>query len=104
MQGFAAAWKNEAAFRQELVLAVLILPPGLWFASTGLERALLVASVIFVLVVELLNSAVEAAIDRISTEHHELSKCAKDLASAAVLLALLNVWVVWGFVFWPRLF
>ncbi|MBS1197193.1 MAG: diacylglycerol kinase [Proteobacteria bacterium] len=104
MQGLAAAWRNEAAFRQEIVLAALILPPGLWFAANGLERALLAASVIFVLVVELINSAVEAAIDRISPERHELSKRAKDLGSAAVLLALINVWVVWGGIFWPRLF
>jgi len=104
MQGLAAAWRNEAAFRQEVVLAALILPPGLWFAANGLERALLAASVLFVLVVELLNSAVEATIDRISSERHELSKRAKDLGSAAVMLALLNVWVVWGLVFWPRLF
>ena len=104
MQGLAAAWRNEAAFRQEIVLAALILPPGLWFAANGLERALLAASVIFVLAVELINSAVEAAIDRISPERHELSKRAKDLGSAAVLLALINIWVVWGNIFWPRLF
>ena len=86
---------GEAAFRQELVLALVLIPLGLHLGKSGVERALLVGSVLLVLVVELLNSAVEAAVDRISTEMHELSKRAKDLGSAAVLLSLVNLATVW---------
>lgn len=103
MQGFAATWKNEAAFRQEVVLALVMLPPGLWFAHTVIERILLFASVFLVLIVELLNSAIEAAIDRISPERHELSKVAKDSGSAAVLLSLINVIFIWSLIFWPKI-
>ncbi|OQA34322.1 MAG: Diacylglycerol kinase [Betaproteobacteria bacterium ADurb.Bin341] len=104
MQGLASAWKNEVAFRQELALSFLILPPGLWYADTGVERALLSGSVFFILIVELLNSAVEAAIDRISPERHPLSKNAKDFGSAAVLLTLVNGGLVWGLILGPKLF
>ena len=88
MQGLATAVKHEHAFRQELMLAAVMVPLALWLGETGLERALLVASVLLVLIVELLNSAVEAAVDRISLERHELAGRAKDLGSAAVFLAL----------------
>ena len=86
---------GEAAFRQELVLALVLVPLGLYLGASGIERALLVGSVLLVLVVELLNSAVEAAVDRVSIELHDLSKRAKDLGSAAVMVSLLNAAAVW---------
>lgn len=100
--GICTAWKHEAAFRQETILIALALPPGLWVAANNVERALLSATLLLVPIVELLNSAIEAAIDRISQEHHALSKRAKDLGSAAVFLALLNAAIVWGFVLLPK--
>lgn len=93
--GLVAAFRHEAAFRQELLLVILLLPLALWLPASGLGKAMMVASLLLVLIVELLNSAVEATIDRISTEHHPLAKRAKDLGSAAVLIALLNVPAVW---------
>jgi diacylglycerol kinase (ATP) len=93
--GLAAATRHEDAFRQELMLAAVLLPLGLWLGATGVERALLVGSVLAVLVVELLNSAVEATVDRVSLDDHRLAKRAKDLGSAAVMLSLLNLAVVW---------
>jgi diacylglycerol kinase (ATP) len=95
LEGLAAALKGEAAFRQELALAVVLVPLGIWLGRTGAERALLAGSVLVVLVVELLNSALEAAVDRISTDHHALSKRAKDLGSASVMLALALAGLVW---------
>jgi diacylglycerol kinase (ATP) len=95
LDGLAAAVRHEDAFRQELMLAAVLVPAGLWLGRTGLERALLVASVLFVLVVELLNSAVEAAVDRVSFENHRLAKRAKDIGSAAVLLSLATAASVW---------
>ncbi|HEX9184053.1 MAG TPA: diacylglycerol kinase [Burkholderiales bacterium] len=102
LEGLAAAARHEAAFRQELLLAVILLPLGLWLGANGVERALLAGSVLLVLIVELLNSAVEAAIDRISAEHHELAKRAKDYGSAAVMLSLALTGVVWVLVLLPR--
>jgi len=95
VKGFAGAFREEAAFRQELALAVLVIPAGVWLGRTGVERALLVAPMLLILVVELLNSAVETAIDRIGPEHHELSGLAKDIGSAAVLTAFLLLGAVW---------
>jgi diacylglycerol kinase (ATP) len=86
---------DEAAFRQELALSVVLIPLGAYLGRTGVERAILVGSVLLVWIVELLNSAVEATVDRISLEDHALAKRAKDLGSAAVMLALANVVVVW---------
>jgi diacylglycerol kinase (ATP) len=83
-RGFAGAWREEAAFRQECALAAVLVPLGLWLGDDGVERALLVGPVFLLLVIELLNSAVEAAIDRIGQERHALSGLAKDLGSAAV--------------------
>ncbi len=97
-QGLASAWKNEAAFRQELLLVVVLLPVAVWLGQTALERAVLIGSLMFVLVVELVNSAIEAAIDRHGDELHELSGRAKDMGSAAVLVSLLLVAVVWGLI------
>jgi diacylglycerol kinase (ATP) len=97
-QGLASAWKNEAAFRQELLLVVVLLPVAVWLGQSALERAVLIGSLMFVLVVELVNSAIEAAIDRHGDELHELSGRAKDMGSAAVLVSLLLVAVVWGLI------
>lgn len=96
--GLAAAFKHEDAFRQELFLALLLVPLAVYLGETGIERALMIAAVLGVLIVELLNSAVEAAVDRISLDHHLLIKRAKDMGSAAVMLALINVIVTWGLV------
>ena len=96
--GLAAAARNEDAFRQELLLAAVLIPVGLWLGPSGVGRALLVGSVLLVLVVELLNSALEAAVDRISLENHPLAKRAKDIGSAAVMVALVNVVAVWALV------
>jgi diacylglycerol kinase (ATP) len=96
--GLSAAFKHEDAFRQELFLALVLVPLALFLGHTGIERALMVGAVLGVLIVELLNSAVEAAVDRISLEHHQLIKRAKDMGSAAVMIALINVVVVWALV------
>ncbi|MBI3372157.1 MAG: diacylglycerol kinase [Betaproteobacteria bacterium] len=95
LSGLAAALRNEAAFRQELFCAAVMVPLGLWLGANGLERAMLVASVLQVLVVELLNSALEAAVDRVSLEHHELAGRAKDIGSAAVMVSLVLCVTVW---------
>ncbi len=96
--GLKAAFKYEAAFRQELALCVTLVPVGLWLGDTGVERALLIGSLLLVLIVELLNSAIEAVVDRFGGEYHELSGRAKDIGSAAVFIALLNVFVMWALV------
>ncbi len=95
LSGLQAAYRNEDAFRQESWLAALLIPLALVMPAAGIGKAVMIGSVLLVLVVELLNSAVEAAIDRISLDHHRLSKRAKDIGSAAVLIALLNVLVCW---------
>lgn len=95
LQGLAAAWKHEAAFRQEVAIAALLLPLGLWLGRSGVEKALLAASVLAVLVVELLNSAIEAVVDRASPDTHELAGRAKDLGSAAVMLSIAAACLVW---------
>ncbi len=94
--GFRAAWRHEAAFRQEAMLTLALLPAAWWLARTPLELALLVGSCLLVLIVELLNSGIEAVTDRVGLERHELSGRAKDLGSAAVLLSLVLVACVWG--------
>jgi diacylglycerol kinase (ATP) len=104
VQGFVHAFRNEAAFRQELALTVVLVPAALWLGRDVIERATLVAVLFFVLVVELLNSAVEAAVDRHGDEHHELSGAAKDLGSAAVFVSLTIVVVVWGAVVYDRFY
>ena len=97
-QGLSACYKSEEAFRQELALAAVLLPLGLWLGDTGVERALLAGSVLMVLTAELINTGVEYVVDRIGAEYHELSGKAKDIVSAAVLLALLNLALVWALV------
>lgn len=103
IKGLRSAWCQEAAFRQELILTLVLLPIALWLDFSIVERLLLIAVLILVLVVELLNSAIEAAIDRIGPEFHELSGQAKDLGSAAVLLSLLLTAVVWLSLLWSHL-
>ncbi len=93
--GLAAAARHEVAFRLELVMLAVLAPLALWLGDTGVERALLVGCLILVLIVELLNSAIEATVDRISFENHRLAKRAKDIGAAAVMLSLVNAGVVW---------
>ncbi|HMA90585.1 MAG TPA: diacylglycerol kinase [Burkholderiales bacterium] len=95
LAGIAEAARHEDAFRQEILLAAVLVPLGLWLGHSGIARALLCGSVLLVLIVELLNSAVEATVDRISLEDHQLAKRAKDLGSAAVMLALVTTGFVW---------
>ena len=102
MDGFKAAFKNEAAFRQETALAAIMIPAGFWLGTTAAERGLLIASCLVVLITELLNSAVEAVVDRVGLEHHQLSKQAKDMGSAAVLISLFMAVIVWGLIAWER--
>jgi diacylglycerol kinase (ATP) len=101
-QGLGAAWRHEAAFRQEVALTIVLMPLAIWLGRTGFERFILIISCVFVLIVELLNSAIEAAIDRFGEEHHELSGRAKDLGSAAVFLSLVVVAATWGTVAFLR--
>ncbi len=100
IKGFVGVYKNEAAFRQELLLAIILLPLGLYLGRNGIERALLLGSVLLVLVVEIINSSIEAVVDRIGLERHELSGLAKDLGSAAVFLSLGMVAITWLLVLW----
>jgi diacylglycerol kinase (ATP) len=102
MNGFRTAWLNEAAFRQECVLLCCFVPAAFWLGQTATQVALLLMSCFVVLIVELLNTAVELVVDRISMERHELSGRAKDVASAAVLLGLTQLLVVWGLTAWQR--
>ena len=100
--GLTGAFREEAAFRQELALAVFVIPLGLWLGHHGVERALLVAPMLLVLVVELLNSAVEATVDRIGLERHVLAGLAKDIGSAAVLMSFILLATVWALVLLGR--
>ncbi len=100
--GFRSAWQNEAAFRQECVLAIILLPAAFWVGENAVQYALLAGTVLLVLITELLNSAVEAVVDRIGSEHHKLSGQAKDMGSAAVLLSLLMTGLVWAVIAWEN--
>lgn len=102
LAGLRAAWRHEAAFRQECALALVLVPAAFWVGQTAVERVLLVASCVLVLIVELLNTAVEATVDRFGTERHRLSGRAKDLGSAAVLVSLLLTLFVWITIGWQR--
>jgi len=95
LSGLAAAAKHEDAFRMELILVAVLSPLALWLGESGVERALLIGCLVLVLIVELLNSAVEATVDRISFENHRLAKRAKDIGSAAVMLSLVNAGLIW---------
>ncbi|MDR0672309.1 MAG: diacylglycerol kinase [Zoogloeaceae bacterium] len=98
LRGLAAAFRHEAAFRQELFLMAIALPSGLYLGKNGVERTLLAGSLFLVLIVELLNSAVEAIVDKTSPEFHALAGRAKDMGSAAVMISLILAGVVWGLV------
>lgn len=101
-QGLKQAWKNESAFRQEVALTAVLAPLAIWLGRSGIESALLIGCCLLVLIVELLNSAVEATVDRISDEHNKLSRRAKDMGSAAVFLSLALTVLIWGTVLWER--
>lgn len=103
MKGLTATFRHEEAFRQEVYLLILLAPLGFWLGNDGVERVLLVAPLLIVLIVELINSAIESVVDRISDEKHQLSGRAKDQGSAAVLISLLLVVLCWGLVLASRL-
>jgi diacylglycerol kinase (ATP) len=101
--GLRYAWREESAFRQELVLALLLAPAALWLGGSAVERALMIGSLMLVLMAELLNSAIEAVVDRAGTGQHPLAGAAKDLGSATVFIGLWNVIIIWGLILWQRL-
>lgn len=102
MQGLCAAWLHESSFRLEVCLLVVLVPLALWLGDSGIERALLIGCCLPVLAIELLNSAIEAVIERYGPEFHELAGRAKDMGSAAVFVLMINVLLVWGLVLLPR--
>ncbi|MGI8560600.1 MAG: diacylglycerol kinase [Luteimonas sp.] len=102
LQGLRAAWLHESSFRLEVYLFVILAPLGWWLGANGVERALLVGALLLVLCIELLNSAIEAVIERYGPEHHLLAGRAKDMGSAAVFVAMLNVLLVWAAILAPR--
>ena len=95
LRGLAGAFRDEAAFRQELAFAAVVIPLALWLGHSGVERALLIAPVLLILIVELVNSAIEATVDRIGFERHALAGLAKDIGSAAVLMSFVLLTAVW---------
>ena len=103
MQGLRATWAVESSFRLEVYLFAVLAPLAVWLGQNGVERAILISSMLLVLVVEVLNSALEAVVDRWGPEHNELAGRAKDMGSAAVFLSDLNVLACWGFLLLPRL-
>jgi diacylglycerol kinase (ATP) len=98
LRGLRHCYRSEAAFRQEVWLSAVLVPAGLWLGETGAQRALLVGSMLVVLIVELLNTGIEVVVDRIGTEHHQLSGFAKDLGSTAVFFSLVLLGSTWGLV------
>lgn len=98
VKGLAASWKHEAAFRQEVVMAVILIPAAFWLAQTHIELILLIGSVFWVLMAELANSALEAVVDRIGSERHEISGRAKDMGSALVFLSLMLLAIIWAII------
>jgi diacylglycerol kinase (ATP) len=104
LQGITAAWQHEAAFRQEAALCIIMIPLAFLVGDTAVERALLAGTCLLVLVTELLNSAIEAIVDRIGSEQHELSGRAKDIGSAAVFISLCSVGLTWGLIGYEHLF
>jgi diacylglycerol kinase (ATP) len=95
IEGFKEAYKNEVAIRQEFILSIILIPIGFLIGETGIQKALLISSIIIIPLVELLNSAIEATVDRISSKNHHLAKRAKDIGSAAVFLAIGNAFITW---------
>ncbi|MBC7991074.1 MAG: diacylglycerol kinase [Luteimonas sp.] len=104
LQGLRAAWLHESSFRLEVYLFVILAPLGWWLGGNAIERVLLIGSMLLVLSVELLNSAIEAVIERFGDEHHEIAGRAKDMGSAAVFVVMMHVLLVWGLIVGPRLF
>jgi diacylglycerol kinase (ATP) len=102
MSGLGAAWRHEAAFRQECLLAAVLVPAAFWLGQDAVQIALLVGTCLLVLIVELLNSAVESVVDRVGTDHHRLSGRAKDMGSAAVFITLILTLFVWTIIAWQR--
>ncbi|MDY0969551.1 diacylglycerol kinase [Siccibacter turicensis] len=102
-KGYCAAWKNEAAFRQEAVAAIVAIIIACWLDVDPITRVLLIGSVLLVMIVEILNSAIEAVVDRIGPEFHELSGRAKDMGSGAVLLSIITALITWGTLLWQHL-
>lgn len=100
--GLRASWTFEASFRLEVYLCIILFPTGIWLGRNAIERALLSGSLLLVLSAELLNSAVEAVVDKVSPEFHELAGRAKDMGSAAVFLLMLNVLLCWGLILWQH--
>lgn len=100
--GLKTAWQSEAAFRQECLLAAVLIPAGLWLGQNAVQRALLIGSCLLVLIVELLNTAVEYVVDRVGMDHHRLSGQAKDVGSAAVFVSLALTLVIWVLIGWER--
>lgn len=103
-KGFKFAWQNEAAFRQELLLAIVLIPTAFWLGTNAIERSLLIGSCLIVLIVELLNTSVEAAVDRVGDEYHKLAGSAKDVGSAAVFTSLMLTLTIWGLIAFERFF
>ena len=103
MKGLRAGWTFEASFRLEVYLCVIFFPLGLWLGNGGVEKALLCGSLLLVLSMELINSAVETVVDKVSPEFHELAERAKNLGSAAVFLLMMNVLLCWSLVLWQRI-
>lgn len=103
MQGLGAAWLHESSFRLEVYLFVVLAPLGWWLGQTPIERVLLIGSMLLVLSIELLNSSIEAVIERYGPEFHELAGRAKDMGSAAVFVLMMNVLLTWGAIVLPRL-
>ncbi len=102
MQGLGASWKHESAFRQETMLAIILLPLAFWLARTTAELMILLMTLFIVVITEVLNSAVEAVVDRVSEDHHKLAGRAKDMGSAAVFLSLTMAAIVWGVLLFDR--
>lgn len=98
LAGIKAAYQNEDAFRQEVIMAIVLIPLAIYLGETLLEMAFMIACVLLVIIVELINSSIEATVDRISLENHLLAKRAKDIGSAAVLLSLFNLVIIWGLI------
>ncbi len=102
LAGLRTAWRSEAAFRQECALVAVLIPTAFWLGTNAVERALLIGSCFVMLIVELLNTAVEFVVDRVGADHHPLSGHAKDLGSAAVFVSLTLLAVTWGLIAWAR--
>jgi diacylglycerol kinase (ATP) len=102
MAGLRVAWRDEAAFRQELLLSVVLIPTAFWLGRTAVERSLLIGSCLIVLIVELLNTGIENVVDRFGEERHRLSGQAKDMGSAAVFTSLMLTLVIWSLIAWER--